>query len=125
MTLRNNLTCTFNMLNCKSLKRYNYMSNRYTVSPVGLYTVSSLYYLYTGQKKMTRHCTNRCVTYMSLVVHLVVGELDPVEADDLTHPRLACARRVRVHVEPRGDAGVVRVPSHHPLGAVVHVPARP
>ena len=60
---------------------------------------------------------------MSLVVHLVVGELDPVKADDLTHPRLPRARRVRVHVEARGDARVVRVPRHHPLRAVVHVPA--
>ena len=63
------------------------------------------------------------VTYMSLVVHLVVGEFDPVKADDLTHPRLSCARRVRVHVQSGRDAGVVRVPSHHPLRAVVHVPA--
>ena len=66
----------------------------------------------------------RWVTYMSLIVHLVVGELDAVEADDLTHPRLPRARRVRVHVEPGRDAGVVRVSSHHPLRAVVHVPAR-
>lgn len=71
------------------------------------------------------HCSSvsRCVTYMSLVVHLVVGEFDPVEADHLTHPRLPRARRVRVHVEPGCDAGVVRVPGHHPLRAVVHVPA--
>lgn len=59
---------------------------------------------------------------MSLIVHLVVGEFDAVKADDLTHPRLPGARRVRVHVEPRGDAGVIRVPGHHPLRAVVHVP---
>lgn len=63
------------------------------------------------------------VTYMSLIVHLVVGELDSVKADDLTHPRLSCARGVRVHVEPRRDAGVIRVSSHHPLRAVVHIPA--
>lgn len=59
---------------------------------------------------------------MSLIVHFVVGEFDAVEADDLTHPRLSRARRVRVHVEPGRDAGVVRVSSHHPLRAVVHVP---
>lgn len=63
------------------------------------------------------------VTYMSLIVRLVVGEFDPIKADDLTHPRLSCARRVRVHVEPGRDAGVVRVSGHHPLRAVVHVPA--
>lgn len=71
-----------------------------------------------------RRVTRWRVTYMSLVVHLVVGEFDAVEADDLTHPRLTGARRVRVHVEPRGDAGMVRVPGHHPLRAVVHVPGR-
>lgn len=60
---------------------------------------------------------------MSLIVRLVVGEFDPIKADDLTHPRLSCARRVRVHVEPGRDAGVVRVSGHHPLRAVVHVPA--
>lgn len=60
---------------------------------------------------------------MSLIVRLVIGELDAVKADDLTHPRLSCARRVRVHVESRRDARVVRVPSHHPLRAVVHIPA--
>lgn len=38
------------------------------------------------------------VTYMSLIVHLVVGEFDAVKTDDLTHPRLSRARRVRVHV---------------------------
>lgn len=60
---------------------------------------------------------------MPLIVHLVVGEFNAVEADDLTHPRLSCARRVRVHVEPGSNAGVVRVSGHHPLRAVVHVPA--
>lgn len=60
---------------------------------------------------------------MALVVHFVVGELDPVEADHLTHPHLPRARRVRVHVESGRDAGVVRVPGDHPLRAVVHVPA--
>lgn len=63
------------------------------------------------------------VTYMSLVVHFVVGKFDPIKADDLTHPSLSCARRVRMHVESGRDAGVVRVSSNHPLRAVVHVPA--
>lgn len=61
-------------------------------------------------------------TYVPLVVHLVVGELHPVEADDLPHPGLPRAGGVGVDVEPRGDAGVVRVPRHHPLRAVIDVP---
>lgn len=61
-------------------------------------------------------------TYVSLVVHLVVGELHPVEADDLPHPGLPRAGGVGVDVEPGGDAGVIRVPRHHPLRAVIHVP---
>lgn len=65
----------------------------------------------------------RWVTYMALVVHLVIRQLDPIEADDLPHPRLPRTGGVRVDVEPGGDAGVVRVPGHHPLRAVVHVPA--
>ena len=59
---------------------------------------------------------------MTLIVHLVVRELQAVEADHLTHPRLSRARRVRVHVEARGDARVVRVSRHHPLRAVIDVP---
>lgn len=61
-------------------------------------------------------------TYVPLVVHLVVGELHAVEADDLPHPGLPRAGRVGVDVEARGDAGVVRVPRHHPLRAVIDVP---
>lgn len=61
-------------------------------------------------------------TYVPLVVHLVVGELHAVEADDLPHPGLPRAGGVGVDVEARGDAGVVRVPRHHPLRAVIDVP---
>lgn len=75
----------------------------------------------TARGRKVRHSAR--VTYMSLIVRLVIGELDAVKADDLTHPRLSCARRVRVHVESRRAARVVRVPSHHPLRAVVHIPA--
>ena len=59
---------------------------------------------------------------MALVVHLVVRQLHAVEADHLTHPRLPRARRVRMHVEARGDARVVSVSRHHPLRAVIDVP---
>lgn len=67
----------------------------------------------------------RSGTYVALVVHLVVGEFDAVEADHLPHPRLSGTRRVRVHVEARRDTRVVSVSSHHPLRAVVHVPVGP
>lgn len=66
---------------------------------------------------------SRILTYMSLVVELVVGELELVEAHHLPHPRLARGRRVRVDVDP-GRHGGVRVARDHPLGAVIHVPAR-
>lgn len=61
-------------------------------------------------------------TYVPLVVHLVVGELHAVEADDLPHPGLPRAGGVGMDVEARGDAGVIRVPRHHPLRAVIDVP---
>ena len=58
---------------------------------------------------------------MSLVVQFVIGQFEFVEADHLPHPRLPGRGGVRVDVDPRGHRGV-RVPRHHPLGAVVHVP---
>lgn len=61
--------------------------------------------------------------YVSLVVQLVVGELQLVETDHLPHPGVSRGQRVRVDVSPRGNGGV-GVPCHHPLGAVVHVPGR-
>lgn len=89
-----------------------------SVSPEGL----SAQMVTAGQRKRKQRML-RWVTYMSLIVHLVVGEFDSIKADDLTHPCLSSARRVRVHVEPGRDAGVIRVSSHHPLRAVVHIPA--
>lgn len=61
---------------------------------------------------------------MSLVVQFVVGELQLVETDHLPHPGVARRQRVRVDVGARRHGGV-GVSSHHPLGAVVHVPVRP
>lgn len=63
------------------------------------------------------------VTYVSLVVQFVVGELQLVETDHLPHPGVARRQRVRVDVGPRRHGGV-GVPGYHPLGAVVHVPVR-
>lgn len=62
-------------------------------------------------------------TYMALVVQLIVGELELVEADHLSHPGVPRGERVWVDVDPRRN-GRVGVPRHHPLGAVVHVPAQ-
>lgn len=39
-------------------------------------------------------------TYMPFVVHLVVGQLHPVKADNLAHPGLSGAGGVRVDIEP-------------------------
>lgn len=69
-----------------------------------------------------RSC-DESIPYMSLVVQLVVGEFELVEADHLPHPGVSRGQRVRVDVGPRGDGGVC-VSRHHPLGAVVHVPGR-
>lgn len=55
------------------------------------------------------------LTYVAFVVHLIVGEFHAVEADDLPHPGLSRAGRVRVDIESGSDARVVRIPSYHPL----------
>lgn len=36
--------------------------------------------------------------YMALVIQLVIGQFEFVEANDLSHPRLTRSRRVRVDV---------------------------
>lgn len=82
-----------------------------------------LTYLITTMKIMHLHNIGIYRTYMSLVVELVVGEFELVEAHHLTHPRLSRGRRVRVDVDS-GRHGRVRVTRHHPLGAVIHIPAR-
>lgn len=63
------------------------------------------------------------LTHMALVVQLIVGEFEFVEADHLPHPGVSRGQGVWVDVDPRGHGGV-RVPRHHPLGAVVHIPGR-
>lgn len=57
---------------------------------------------------------------MALVVQLVVGQLEFVKANDLSHPRLTRSRRVRVDVHTWGY-GWIRISCHHPLGTVVHI----
>lgn len=63
------------------------------------------------------------VPYVSLVIQLVVGEFELVETDHLPHPGVSWGQRVRVDVGPRRHRGV-GVSCNHPLGAVVHIPAR-
>lgn len=60
---------------------------------------------------------------MALIIQLVVGQLELVKTDHLPHPGVSGSQRVRVDVNPRGDGGV-SIASHHPLGAVIHVPER-
>ena len=43
---------------------------------------------------------------VSVVVQLVVRQLDLVEGDDLLHPVTACSRRVRVNVDARRRDGI-------------------
>lgn len=63
-------------------------------------------------------------TYMTFVIHLIVGEFQAIKADDLPHPGLSRAGRVRVNIEPGSDAWVVCISSYHPLWAVVHIPKK-
>lgn len=58
--------------------------------------------------------------YMALVIQLIVGQFEFVEAYDLTHPCLTRSRRIRVDVHTWWD-GRISVSCHHPLGTVVHV----
>lgn len=58
---------------------------------------------------------------MALVIQLIVGELELVKADHLSHPGVPRGEWVRVDIDP-GWHGRVGIPRHHPLGAVVHIP---
>ncbi len=64
---------------------------------------------------------NKRFTHMALVIELVIGHFEFVEAYNLAHPRLTGSRRIRMNVDARRDwrVGVTR---YHPLRAVVHVP---
>lgn len=64
-----------------------------------------------------------CRAYMSLVIQLIVGEFELIEADHLPHPGVPWGQRIWVDVDPRGNRRV-RVSCHHPLGAVVHIPRK-
>ena len=67
-------------------------------------------------------CKSELSTYMSVLVQVVVGELQLVEGDRLLEPVGAGSRAVRVDVEAAGHVrlGLAR---HHPLGVVVLVAA--
>lgn len=53
---------------------------------------------------------------MSVVIQLVVGELELVEGEHLLHPLSAFRRGVGVDVDAWGRVGV-RLPRHNPRGA--------
>lgn len=65
----------------------------------------------------------RLSTYMALIIQFVVGQLQLVEADHLPHPSLPRGRRVRMNIHPGRHRGI-SIPCHHPLRAVVNIPAR-
>jgi len=54
-----------------------------------------------------------CVTYMTVVVELVVGQLELVKRHDLFHPLRPCRGWIGVHMYPRGRDWVCFA-SHHP-----------
>jgi len=60
---------------------------------------------------------------MALIIKLVVGQLELVKTDNLPHPGVSRSQRVGVDVNPWGHWGV-SIASHHPLGAVIHIPER-
>lgn len=57
---------------------------------------------------------------MSLIVQLIVGELQLVETDHLSHPGVSRSQGVWVYINPWRHRGV-SIASYHPLGAMVHV----
>lgn len=60
-------------------------------------------------------------THVPVPVHVVVGELDFLEGDDLLSELLARERRIRMDVEP-GWRRRVRLSSHQPAAPVICVP---
>ena len=57
---------------------------------------------------------------MSVLVQVVVGQLELVEGDHLLHPDCPGGRRVGVDVEPAGHVGFCFT-GHHPFRVVVLV----
>ena len=64
-------------------------------------------------------------TYMSVIVHFVVGQLDFVEADNLFHPLCTSARRLGLHVDSRSDGKRVGLACHQPGRAMVGIAITP
>ena len=64
---------------------------------------------------------NNFLDYIDHLVHLVVGELDLLEADDLLGELVPGEGGVGVGVEPV-RRGRVRLARHQPAGAVIGVP---
>ncbi len=59
------------------------------------------------------HALHTVHTYLAVLVHLVVGELDLLEGDDLLPKLIARVRRIGVDVESMGR-GRIRLPGHQP-----------
>lgn len=60
-------------------------------------------------------------THVPVPVHVVVGELDFLEGDDLLSELLARERRIRMDVEP-GRRRRIRLSGHQPAAPVICVP---
>ena len=54
---------------------------------------------------------------MSVIIHLMVGQLQLVETNNLLHPVCASGRRIWVNMDP-GRRGRVCLPGHDPVGGV-------
>lgn len=62
-------------------------------------------------------------THMALVVQFIVGELQLVKTDYLSHPSLPRSRWVRMNINPGWHRGV-SITGYHPFRAVVNIPRR-
>ena len=62
-------------------------------------------------------CRIETKTYMSVIVQLVIGELELVEGHNLLHPLSSFSRRVWMNMYP-GRRIRIRFPRHHPARGV-------
>lgn len=58
---------------------------------------------------------------MSLIIQFIVGELEFVKTDHLSHPGVSRSQRIGVYINSWGHRGI-SIASHHPLGAMIHIP---
>ena len=67
--------------------------------------------------------SGRPATHVALIIQFVVGELQLVKTDHLSHPSLPRGRRVRMNVHAGWHRGV-SIARHHPFRAVINIPGR-